>query len=224
MISRFLLAPAICALFISLCRAEEYRVDILEEAPPEKYVSDDLRQQLTITGLKVVRGSSQTVCEIWPCRKWQMSDGFQPTAEQLYPFEPGQLIGLLRFRRRGNDFRDQQISRGVYTLRYGLQPIDGNHEGTSPTRDFLLLVKAEEDSTQKNWTAEALIEASAAAAESSHPAMLCLQQANADRKAASMRHNEEKDWWILQLVGQVVSKGSTRPLPVDLIVAGHGEE
>ncbi len=224
MISRVLLAPAICALFISLGSANEYRVDVLEEAPPESNVSDDLRQQLTLTGLKVIRGSSRTVCEIWPCRKWQASDGFRPTDEQLYPFEPGQLIGLLRFRRRGNDFREQQISRGVYTLRYGLQPIDGNHEGTSPTRDFLLLVKAEEDSTEKDWTVEALIEASAAVAESSHPAMLCLQRANTDRKAASMRHNEEKDWWILQLVGQAESKGSTRPLPVDLIVAGHAEE
>ena len=50
------------------------------------------------------------------------------------------------------------------------------------------------------------------------------QRANTDRKVASMRRNEEKDWWILQLVGQAESNGSTNPLPVDLIVAGHAEE
>jgi len=222
--SRVFLVPAICVLFVSLCLADEYRVEVLDEAPPLDDASDSLRQQFTKTGLKVIRGSNRTVCELWPCRQWQAPDGFQPSAERLYPFQRGQLVGLLRLRRRGNDFRDQQISRGVYTLRYGLQPIDGNHEGTSPTRDFLVLVKIEEDSLEKQWTVESLMEASATAAESNHPAMLCLQQAKAQRKAASMRHNQEYDWWILQLAGEAVSGASTRPLPVDIVVVGHAEE
>ena len=109
-------------------------------------------------------------------------------------------------------------------MRYALQPVDGNHEGTSPTRDFVVLVKAQEDSAEKKWTVESLLEASAAAAGSSHPAMLCLQAAKAERKAPSLRHDEAKDWWILQLTGQASTDGRQRSLPVDLVVAGHAEE
>jgi hypothetical protein len=219
-----LLAASFAASFSA---AQEYRVDVIDGGPPADRVAEEIRAELAKTGLKVVRGSSRTVCEFWPCASWPVIDGFQATTERLYPFEPGQLIGVLRLRRRGNDFRDQQISGGVYTLRYALQPIDGNHEGTSPTRDFLVLVNAEDDSVKKAWTVEALMKASAAAAQSSHPAMLCLQRVDDKRPAtpqAAMRHDERHDWWILGWVGQAESKGTQRPLPIDLVVVGHAEE
>ena len=44
------------------------------------------------------------------------------------------------------DFRGQEIKKGVYTLRYGQQPEDGNHIGTSELADFLLAIPAGVDS------------------------------------------------------------------------------
>ena len=222
--SSHFVAIAIWGLLIAGASADEHRVETLDEGPPADELAESIREQLADKGMKVIRGSSRTVGELWICREWEAAADFKATEERLYPFQPGQLIGVLRLRRRGNDFRDQQIPRGVYTLRYALQPIDGNHEGTSPTRDFLVLVKAKEDDVDKKWTVESLMTASADAAGSNHPAMLCLQAAKGERKAPSIRHVESKDWWILQLSGQAAANGKKRPLPVDLVVAGHADE
>ncbi len=225
MLLKIVVAPLICLLLTTITVAQEHRVEVLDEAPPADKVSENLREQFAASGFKVIRGSSRTVCEFWPCQSWNVSADFKATSERLYPFEPGQLIGLLRFRRRGKDFRAQTISSGVYTLRYGLQPIDGNHEGTSPTRDFLLMVSAEDDKAVEPWDAEKLLEASTSAAGSSHPAMLGLQPSPVGASPQpAMRHNEQNDWWILHFVGKATSRGKTHELPVDLIVAGHAKE
>ena len=227
---RYLLLTLPALLFTNATRAtaQEHRVEAVDKPAPADNVPKEIHSQLAKTGLRVLRGTSRTVCELWFCQKLPTTAKFKPTPDRLYPFEPGQLIGVLRFPRRGNDFREQQISRGVYTLRYGLQPIDGNHVGTSPTRDFLLLVKAEDDAPQKQWTADELNEASAAAAGSSHPAMLCLQPATSERSQPTMKHDEERDWWILQFRAQAAPSGSaeaaTEPLPIDLIIVGHADE
>ncbi len=225
MLLKIVVAPLICLFLTTMTVAQEHRVEVLDEAPPTEEVSEDLRQQFAESGFKVIRGSSRTVCEFWPCQSWKVTAVFKATSERLYPFESGQLIGLLRFRRRGKDFRAQTISSGVYTLRYGLQPIDGNHEGTSPTRDFLLMVSAEDDKAVEPWDAEKLLKASAEAAGSSHPAMLGLQKSRAGASPQpAMRHNEQNDWWILHFVGKATSSGKTHELPLDLIVAGHAKE
>ena len=166
---------------------------------------------------------SGSICELWLCKELAIDPEFKPTPARLYPFVPGQLIGLVHFGRRGSEFRDQTISSGWYTLRFGLQPTDGNHEGTSPTRDFLLLVEAEQDDLPENWDADALNEASAEAAGSSHPAMLCLQRAS-DGDALAIRHDEANDWWTLHLVGNGVAGQKPTSIPMDLIVAGHAAE
>ena len=90
--------------------------------------------------------------------------------------------------------RDQDIAKGVYTLRYGQQPVDGNHEGTSPTRDFLTLVNAEKDTSAKPMELKALLKASAEAAGSSHPALFGMQKVKGDAKAElSIRHEDRHD-------------------------------
>jgi hypothetical protein len=215
---------AVAGMSTSNADAADYAVQVIEEPAPADDLSEDIAVKLAPTGLRVLRGESRTVCEIWPCKEWPVTADFTPTSELLYPFQPGQLIGVLRFTRRGSDFRDQTISRGVYTLRYGLQPVDGNHEGTSPTRDFLLLVAAESDTLVEPKELEALLEASAEAAGSSHPAMLCLQAVTDEVEAPTMRHDEQRDWWTLRFTSSAKSSKDTQQLPVGIVVVGHAEE
>jgi hypothetical protein len=142
----------------------------------------------------------------------------------LYPFTPGQLIGVMHFNRRSGDFREQTIESGIYTVRYALQPVDGNHEGTSPTRDFLLLVRADDDSSPQPMEVKALLAASAKAAESNHPAMLCLQTANPADERPSLHHNDEHDWWVARFNGTIQGVAPPTHLPVDVVIVGHASE
>lgn len=212
----FLLIP-------TLLTAADHRVEELSEAAPEE-VSAEIAKLLAPEGIKVVRGTSRTVCEIWLCKEWAVSADFRANNEVLYPFVPGQLIGVARYPRRGADFRDQDIDSGVYTLRYAQQPVDGNHVGTSPTRDFLLLVRAESDQKAGKLDYKTLARVSAEAAGTTHPALLQMQRIKGEGKGSAIRHNEDHDWWIVRLTGKSNTGKKTADLPIELVVVGAATE
>ena len=211
------------ALAVSTAQGQEHHVDAINGPPEAGEISDELIGQLAEHGVRVRRGESRTVCEVWLSRKWTVDPDVKTSQERLYPFTPGQLIGVLHFSRRGSDFRDQTVGKGWYTLRYGLQPVDGNHVDTSPTRDFLVLIDASQDAPDRTWTPEELNTASAEVAGSNHPAMICLQKPTEGSDAA-IRHDDENDWWILHVSGTGVVGDKTADVPVDLIVVGHAAE
>jgi hypothetical protein len=229
---RYLLVP-LWAAAMTLCAGgatgiaaeAEYAAVPLEEGPPKDELAPPIAESLEATGIAVKRGENRTVCELWLCKKWQVQADFKPTLQLLYPFKEGELIGVIRYPRRGNDFRDQQIASGVYTLRYALQPVDGNHVGTSPTRDFFLMVPAEWDKSIEPIEVEELSLQSTEASQTAHPALLALQEVQKDvSKLPAMRHDESRDWWILQFAGNSGAEGKSGDIRVDLVVVGHAAE
>ena len=212
-------------LMVSVAPGIDYRVEPLGEAAPADELSAEIASRLAPSGLRVIRGTKRTYCDIWLLKQWEVPASFKPTPEILYPFRPGQLVGVARFARRGADFRGQDIGRGLYTLRYAHQPVDGSHIGTSPTRDFLLLVRADADKSAKALGGDDLVTSSAEAADSSHPCMLCLRQVSEpDGKFPSMRHYDEFDWWIAGLQGQAKAGESTSKLSMELVIVGAAIE
>ena len=113
-----------------LASAADHRVEALKEKAPAG-VAAPIAAQLSDTGVKIIRGTSRTVCEIWLTKQWDLKS-LEAKGDVNYSFTPGQLIGVINYPRKGADFRDQQIDPGVYTLRYAQQPVDGAHVGTSP--------------------------------------------------------------------------------------------
>ena len=220
LIGLFVLALASAAATAS---AADHRVEPLNEAPPADAISAEIAATLSPSGVRVIRGESRTVCDIWLCKEWEVTPGDPPLGVN-YPFKPGHLIGVARYPRRGGDFRDQDIDEGVYTLRYAQQPVDGNHVGTSPTRDFLLLVNAENDKSAKPWEYENLTQSSAEAAESSHPCLLSLQRVSGDGEAPTIRHEEQHDWWIVGVKSKAKADDRTSDLRIDLVVVGYAAE
>lgn len=214
----FLIVAALSFESSSLSAAD-HRVEPLNEAPPTDAVAPAIAELLNTNGFKVIRGESRTVCDIWLCKQWDTASGERPAAVN-YPFQPGALIGAVRFTKKGSDFRDQDIAEGVYTLRYGQQPVDGAHVGTSPTRDFLLLLPADKDTSPAAPSYRTMVTQSAEAAGSSHPLMLSLQQTDNAGGALAIRHVEEPDWWVVRFAG----KTKTAAVAVDLVVVGHAVE
>ena len=104
--------------------------------------------------------------------------------------------------------------------------MDGSHEGTSITRDFLLLLRAEDDSsTDDIEDEEDLNELSMDAVESSHPAMLALQEVQANASSLpSMRHDEDKDWWIVGTAVKAKAGETSENVQIDFVVVGVADE
>lgn len=209
------LSVLFACLFTVPAWSADYRVEPLAESPPISELKEDIAGKLKTDGVRIIRGTKTTYCDIWLCKKWDVPADFEPTPEVLYPFEAGQLIGVVRFGRKGADFRDQDIAKGVYTIRYSQQPVDGAHVGTSLIRDCLVLVRAEDEQNAAPTGNDDLVERSSAAAESGHPGLFSMQHLTS-KKFPSMRHTDETDWWILALQGTVGEKA----LPIEFVISG----
>ena len=105
-------------------------------------VADAVKKALAPQGYRVTLDDGSTV-DLWPPARIQTSDKTREDA--TYPLAPSLFFGVIHFAKNARDSRGNAISAGTYNIRYELQPNDGNHLGTSPTPDFLLLVPAAAD-------------------------------------------------------------------------------
>jgi hypothetical protein len=201
--------------------AQEFKVEKLAEAAPE--VSPEIAALLQMEGVKVLKGESRTVCDLWFCKEWPINEA-KVTSEIMYPFQPGQVIGVIRFPRKSADFRDQEIPKGVYVMRYSYQPVDGAHVGTSPTRDFVALLPAAKDKSAAILDYKPLIAAAKETSGVAHPAILSLQRLSDSKEDLAVKHNEEKDWCILRVKGKTSLAGKTTDQAVEMVVLGVAKE
>jgi hypothetical protein len=83
----------------------------------------------------------------------------------------GTLIGAVKLDADGRDIRGRVLKAGVYTLRYGVQPVTDDHFGVSPFRNFLLLSTAANDKDPAPRDHDATVELSALTLGGKHPAV-----------------------------------------------------
>ena len=171
-------------------------------APPAE-LAPAISQALEQQGTKIV-GSSGVFCEVW--FRTSLPAGPKSAEESVtLPTIPlGALVGAIRFPAQGADRRGQPIKPGVYTLRYGLQPLNGDHLGVSPQRDFLVLVPAGDDkdlNAAPNF--DALMAMSRKASGTPHPAVLSMWGAGAS-DAAGFAKQGENDWVLTKKIGDTL--------------------
>lgn len=143
----------------------------------------------------------------------------------LYPFlTDGELLGVLQFATEGHDYRDQSIAKGLYTMRYGLQPVNGDHLGVSTYRDYSLLLPAAKDQKPDVMPRKQLEQQSALAAGTSHPAVLLLQAVSAEssKSVPLMVRDAEKNTWSVAIPLRILVKGESEPMvqPILVVVVG----
>ena len=201
--------------------AQEYRIEPFEAVPPPDALSGQVAAALSGSGFKVMQGEKRAVCEIWIAKQWDVNPDFTPSATVLYPLKLGSLVGALRFARKGADFRGQEIASGVYTLRYGNQPVDGNHVGTFDTRDFLLMVPASGDTSPAAIAEMDLFKSSAESAGSTHPAIMPLVKPDAAGELPALRHLEEQEWWTARFGGE---GADGKKVVLEVVVVGKAAE
>ena len=216
-------AVALCSL-IARAPAQEFKVAPVDSAAPADAISPEIAALLQPTGFKLIKGESRSVCEIWPCKEWPIAEGAKTGTEVITPLTPGQLIGVVRYPRKATDFRDQEIAAGVYTLRYGQQPIDGAHVGTSPTRDFLVVSPADKDKSPAVLDYKALIAVAKETSGTSHPAILSLQRPGDSQEPLAVREDSEKEWTIVRFTGKTNAGGVTKDLALEAVLVGVAKE
>lgn len=138
---------------------------------------------------------------------------------------PSTIVGAIRFDKAWKDFRNQNIKPGVYTMRYAVQPQDGDHMGTAPYPTFIVLIAAKFDPKTGPYEFKEMCERSAASINTTHPAVFLLFPSE---KAAAQPKLESRpnDRIILSIQRDVAAGGkkSNAKLGIGMTLVGHAAE
>lgn len=176
--------------------------------PPPENLAPALRSELVPEG---VRAGS---LEVWLRSSPPLGEAREGLGIAFGRLAPGALAGAVRLTSDWRDYKGQKIAVGLYTLRYGIEPADGNHMGVSAWRDFFLLIPVSDDPGPAAVPGpEDLYALSAKASRTHHPATLALFPVERVEKPAG----------ILNEAGQPTLAIPFGPLTLGIVVEGKGE-
>jgi len=181
-------------------------------APPSDLAAG-FASALQPQGVKILGPGDSVYCEVW--FRTQVPAGPKSSDDTVtLPIPQGTLLGVIRFSGPAQDRRGQPVKAGTYTLRYSQYPVNGDHQGVAPQRDFALLVRASDD-TDANSTPgfDALVALSAKASGTPHPAVLSVWNSSSD-KFPNFSRQGDHDWVLDTKIGD---------LPISIILAGKVE-
>jgi hypothetical protein len=155
----------LCSIVFCATVEAQSKVSPLSDKPPAD-LAPAISSLLQANGAKVVVGDA--TLDIW----WVQSIGGDGPGWS--GVESGTLVGTVRVTGPFKEIRGKVVAPGVYTLRYGLQPQNGDHLGISTYRDFLLLSPASIDKDPKVLGFDGVVALSKQVIGTSHPASLSI--------------------------------------------------
>ncbi len=221
--------PIVLALFlfwaIPLQAADGKLTAKAEKAAPPEEIKEPIRALLGDDAIRVQNEKGEVICTIW----FRKEIPSKATPEQVKngityrEIAPTTLIGAIQLPQKWTDFRKQEIPKGVYTLRLGIQPMDGDHMGTAPHNEFCLLCPAAKDTSAATMQVKAMHELSSASHGATHPAVMLLfpNPKPADEPVIISKGN---GIWVLQVKRPVVAGTAKTALGFGMTVAGHTTE
>jgi hypothetical protein len=165
------------------------------------------------TGIQVA-ADGKVWCELWFAKSLPAGPKAAADGVTLPEIQHGAFLGIARFPAQAQDRRGNPIPAGVYAMRYSIHPLDGNHMGAAPQRDFIILIPAAKDKPPAEMlNYEALMALSRESTGLPHPAVLSLAP-SAETSLPQLKKEDGHDWTLHIKIGAT---------PVALIVAGRAE-
>jgi hypothetical protein len=198
----------------------KYAIKVTKAEPP-KGLSAKVAKLLAAEAIQLQDGAGNKICEVW-LRKEVPADA---TAEQVQngltyrELKETTVLGAVRFDKDWTDIRKQKVKAGVYTLRLGFQPEDGDHAGVSPAKEFGVLIKASDDPSPATMEPKAMQEKSQKSIDTGHPAVLMLFP-NTKPAAAPQLVTTDGKYQVLNTRVPATAAGKKAALGVGLTLVG----
>lgn len=205
-----ILRTVVAAAFAAASLSAQYKAGPAG-APPAEISA--LSGALNPQGIKISKPDGSELLTLWLAAK--APAGAPAEQNVTMPGVPhGALLGVASYPKRASDRRGQQIKPGVYTLRYSYYPMNGDHQGAAPQRDFLLLSPAASDTNpDANPAFDPLMDMSRKASGTPHPLVLSIWK-DEPGATAGVEAVGESDQVVHAKIGD---------LPVAIIVVGKAE-
>jgi hypothetical protein len=205
----------------SLADEGKHTIKTTKNAPP-KELKEPIRKLLEQQSVELLDDKGAVLCEVW----FRKEVPATATAAQIKNgltyrdnIKETTLLGAIQYHQQGNDYRKQKIKAGVYTLRLGFQPMDGDHMGTAPNPEFCLLLPAEKDADPATIEPKQLHEASKEASGTSHPAVLLLFP-NESPKDDLKLTSKDGGTWVLERKQPIMAGDQKAVLGLALTLIG----
>lgn len=136
-------APLLLLAFAGAVRGGDLQLKVSPLAPPAELPAE-IRPWLQTNAIQLLDGDKPAF-EFWFRTDVPLTAAPASPAKSLDTLKQPDLVGAARVAKDSRDYRDDELPAGLYTLRFGLQPSDGNHLGSSDYVYFLVLVPAKYD-------------------------------------------------------------------------------
>jgi hypothetical protein len=222
MFHRALAAAVLALLAGAAAPAADAKLAVKQaKAEPPKVLSDAIRKALSGEAMSVSDEAGKLVCTVWPAKSLDT----KATAEQAKAglkysqVEETTPVAAVKFESEWKDYRKQKVKPGVYTLRLATQLMDGDHMGTAPYNEFLLLCPAAADKSADPMEVKELYELSAKSAGGKHPAVMLLFPNKAPAEAPAMQA-KPKEHVVLSYRVPARATGQKAALGFSLVIVG----
>ena len=188
-------------------------------APSADAVPAALANRLDPQGAQLF-SSGSPLCNLWLLKSVPTGPSSSSEPDILYGnLKVGELVGVMQVLAPAQDFRHQKVPPGVYTLRYGQIPQDGNHMGVSQYRDFLLLGPVAADTKLDDVLGfDDLVSLSRKTAGTGHPAVLSLIPASSSVNTLPGVFSDDSGDQVVQFNLSEQGGSGGRPTPVALVI------
>ena len=202
------------AVSVSAISDDEATLTTSAEAPPET-LSGAIKETLRLQGHTVAINGTPTAT-LWfrselPVRSEASNElgvSFGNLVESIF-------VGAVRLDSTWRDYKGNPVEAGLYTMRYAIQPADGNHMGVSLYRDFLLLIPADGDTNpDAEFDHDKVVSMSMDPAKLTHPSVLALFPVWEGVEVPALQKNDMDQWMLAMSFGA---------LNLGLTVTGKGE-
>ncbi len=229
---RFLLKGAIATIVVSLVLSATASVradgaatlSVADSAPPDE-VAQPIRDALASKVFKL-SSDDKPFFEFWFRKQLPLAKEPEGGTLALDTVQEGTVLGVLKIDEDRRDFRDEELPRGIYVVRLGIQPENGNHQGVAPTRTFALMVPAKKDTKLEPMPHADLMKASATINAAKHPSNLNLQpveDASGDFPRLDERNDGQHKVLLLKLPARVAGTDKDTTLTFALVYEGTGQ-
>lgn len=206
-------------LNVRMASAQDFKAAVGTTTVPAE-IAAPIRALLAPVSTNVTSGNAP-YCEIWTRASIPAASTPNNALGVAYTtLVDGEIVGAIHFDAAVKDFRNQAVQPGTYILRYALQPVDGNHQGVSDYRDFLLLTPVAQDIAAGNLADKDLYVLSRKAATTGHPSVWSLVPTDgAPTLLPGIKANTDEEFTAVYFKAAV----GPSPTTIGLVISGHAQ-
>jgi len=216
---RFGIALVLCVM---AAQGAELEVRVANKALPGD-ISPEMAALLQPQVVQVVQGD-KPVLEMWLAKEVALQSKPASVATALDAVKQTAILGAVSVPGVRRDYRDDEIAASVYTMRFALQPQDGNHSGSAEFPYFGVLVPAKLDTKPdgiKDF--KELMKASSKETSTDHPMVMSLRPVSSAEGPAVKLTTPAAEHKAVRV--KVPAKGpETKEVAFEIVVEGKGHK